>query len=79
MIDYEQAKQIALQRAPQVNAAMEYKAGFRFWAKPNVEDEGFPVPGGPDFVVSNISGKVMPWISFMVQYHPERRGKKRTF
>ena len=75
MLSYEEAKQIALQRNPQVNAAMEYKAGFRFWQEREEEMDG----GVSDFVVRKISGKVMPWISFMVQYHPERRGKKRTF
>ena len=79
MIDYEQAKQIALQRAPQVNAAMEYKAGFRFWAKPNVEGEDFPVPGGTDFVVIRAGGRIVPWIEFICKYHSERRGKPRNF
>ena len=79
MIDYEQAKQIALERDGKVNAVLEYKAGFRFWAKPNVEDEDFPVPGGPDFVVIWAGGRVVPWIAFICKYHPERRGKRRKF
>lgn len=75
MIDYEQAKQIALERDGKVNAVLEYKAGYRFFEKCEEEMDG----GVSDFVVSKISGKVMPWISFMVRYHPERRGKKRKF
>ena len=75
MIDYEQAKQIALQRDPQVNAALEYKAGYRFFEKCEEEMDG----GVSDFVVSRARGRIVPWISFMVKYHPERRGKPRNF
>ena len=75
MINYEQAKQIALQRDPQVNAALEYKAGYRFWQEREEEMDG----GVSDFVVIRAGGRIVPWIEFIFKYHPERRGKKRKF
>ena len=75
MLSYEEAKQIALQRDPQVNAAMEYKAGYRFWQEREEEMDG----GVSDFVVIRAGGRIVPWIEFVFKCRPERRGKKRRF
>jgi hypothetical protein len=75
MITYEQAKKIALQRNDKINACEEFLSAYRFY------DEYDTTERTPDtnVVVLKDSGKVMNLTTFLLTFHPSKKGKTIPF
>ena len=73
MVTYEQAKEIAVKANKKVNTCNEYKKAYHFFNKENdsVGDNGV--------VVLKENGRAINWITFILDYHPEKTPKEIKF
>lgn len=64
---YDEAKKIALKLNGKLNACREFKKAYHFYEKTDVETDG-------DFgvVILKSNGKAIDWITFIMNYHPEK-------
>ncbi|MBQ9709211.1 MAG: hypothetical protein IJV67_01125 [Clostridia bacterium] len=76
MVTYEQAKEIAVKANKKVNTCNEYKKAYHFFKKLN-EDE--IVEGDNGVVVLKENGRAINWITFILDYHPEKNPKEIQF
>jgi len=74
-ISYAQAKKIALQSHPYLNACREYKAAYHFYNK-NCNAAKEPVC---DVVVLKDTGKIINFTTFIIDYRPEVKPKYKKF
>lgn len=70
MITYEQAKEIALSKNKRVNTCHEYKDGYLFFEKTDIE-----IDGDCGVVVLKETGRAIHFTSFILNYSPERNPK----
>ena len=73
MITYEQAKEIALKANKRVDTCREFKDAYHFIEKESDSD------GDNGVVVLKESGRAVTWISFILNYHPEKNPKEIVF
>ena len=66
-MNYEQAKEMALSLNSSFNACHEYKIAYHFFEKTDVD-----VDGESGAVILKQSGKAINFISFILDYHPEK-------
>ena len=76
MITYEQAKEIAVKASKKVNACNEYEKAYHFFKKLN---DGEFIEGDNGVVVLKETGRAINWISFILDYHPEKSPKQIEF
>lgn len=64
---YDEAKKTALQLNGKLNACREFKKAYHFYEKTDEEIDG-------DFgvVILKSNGKAIDWITFIMNYHPEK-------
>ena len=71
MLTYDEAKEIALGRNDRVNACNEYAKAYHFFYE--TEEE---IDGDSGVVVLKDTGKAIGFISFILDYHPEKTPKR---
>lgn len=71
---YEEAKAIALKLNKRFNACREFVKGYHFYEKTDEEIDG-------DFgaVILKANGRAVNWITFILDYHPEKNPKEIEF
>ena len=74
MLTYEEAKKIALKLNDRFNACNEYEKAYLFYEK--TEDE---TDGDSGAVILKANGKAINFISFILNYHPEKNPKAIKF
>lgn len=70
---YEQAKEIALKLNDKVNSCREYEKAYHFTEKENDRD------GDNGVVVLKQTGRAINWITFILDYRPEKNPKEIEF
>lgn len=73
-ITYEEAKEIALKLSKKVNACKEYNKAYHFY-KYDTEI----ITGDCGVVVLKDTGRAISFVSFLMDYHPERTPKEIEF
>lgn len=71
---YQEAKNKALMTNRNVNSCDEYKDGYHFYQER--KEEWF---GDSGFVIIKSTGRVLRWIDFIFQFHPERKANILDF
>ena len=71
---YSQAKAAAFKRNPSYNACREYKDGYHFYKKTDAE-----VDGDSGVVVLKADERVINFVTFLLDFHPERDPEERLF
>ena len=64
---YTNAKELALHLNPRFNACREFEKAYHFYTR--TEDV---VDGDFGAVILKENGKVINWVDFILNYHPER-------
>jgi len=70
---YSEAKETALKRNPDYNACHEYAAGFHFFTKTDAE-----IDGDSGVVVLKENGRVIDFVPFLLDFHPEKEPTERA-
>ncbi len=73
MTTYKEAKEIALKANKRVNTCREYDKAYHFFEK---EYDG---EGDNGVIVLKETGRAINWISFILNYHPEKNPKEIEF
>lgn len=66
-MEYDEAKKIALKLNKTINACREFEKAYHFYEKTDEE-----IIGDFGVVILKSNGKAIDWITFIMDYHPEK-------